>query len=453
MTFLIAIIGRPNVGKSTLFNRLTGTKHAIVHDMPGVTRDRKQHKASIGPLDFEVIDTPGLEEAPEDSLLNRMMLQTSFAVDEANMVIMLVDGKSGLLPDDKFFADWVRKKNKSVILVVNKCEAKLTIQNIHEFYSLGLGEPACISAEHGEGLVNLYDLIAPQYEIYQQNQPEVENEDNDKHIQLAIVGRPNAGKSTLMNKLLNEERVLTGPEAGITRDAIAIDWQYKGKNIRLIDTAGLRRKSKVESKLEKLSFEDSLRAIQYAHVVVLLTDANAPLEGQDLYIANLVLDEGRALIIAVNKWDSIENKTTVVNDINYKLETNLPQIRGVPILYISALNGSKINEMVDASLEIYKFWNYRASTAKLNEWLAYALEKHQLPLSPSGKRLKIKYATQSKSRPPTLVLFTTFPSEIPESYIRYLIASFRDYFKIPGIVVRVLFKKPDNPYKNKKKFS
>jgi GTP-binding protein len=364
---------------------------------------------------------------------------------------MLVDGRAGLLPDDRFFADWVRKKNKPVVLVVNKCEAKLTAQNIHEFYQLGLGEPACISAEHGEGLVDLYDLISPYQEKFMADYQEGDEENKDKHIQLAIVGRPNAGKSTLMNKLLKEERVLTGPEAGITRDSIAIDWQYKGKNIRLIDTAGLRRKSRVDSKLEKLSFEDSLRAIQYAHVVILLTDANMALEAQDVNIANIAIDEGRALVVAINKWDSVEDKAAMVEEIKYKMEKTLPHVKGVPIVYISALNGTKINDAVDAALEAYKYWNVRIGTSKLNDWLIYALEKHQLPLSPSGKRIKIKYITQTKSRPPTFVLFTTFPTEIANSYLRYLITSLRDNFNLPGVPIRIILKKPANPYEGKKK--
>lgn len=444
MTLTVSVIGRPNVGKSTLFNRLTGTKHAIVHDLPGVTRDRKEHLARIGPMEFNLIDTPGLEEAEENSLQTRMMMQTAAAVLESDLVIMLVDGKSGMVPDDRFFAEWARKKNKPVVLVINKCESKKVVQNIHEFYKLGLGEPVCISAEHGEGMADLYDVIEP---FYNKDQAENDSEVKDKHIQLAIVGRPNAGKSTLMNRLLKEERVLTGPEAGITRDAIAIDWKYKGNNIRLIDTAGIRRRSRVDSKLEKLAVDDAFRAIQYAHVVILLIDANMPLEAQDLVIANKVIDEGRALVIAVNKWDSIEDKTSVVNDIHYKLDSSLPQIKGVPVVYISALNGTKIDEAVDAALEIYKIWNQRISTAKLNEWLSYVLEKHQLPLAKSGKRIRIKYMTQGKTRPPTFMLFATYATDIADSYIRYLISNLRVDFNLPGVPIRIVLKKSDNPYK------
>ena len=443
MTFTVAIIGRPNVGKSTLFNRLTRTKHAIIDDTPGVTRDWKQHMASIGPLEFMLIDTPGLEEAPEHSLEYRMMLQTQAAVEHAQLVIMLVDGKAGMLPDDNFFVEWLRKRNKPIILVVNKSEAKISRSNIHEFYRLGLGEPVCISAEHGEGLVDLYDVVDPFYQEYLENGP---TEEQEQHIQIAIVGRPNAGKSTLMNKLLKEERVLTGPEAGITRDAIAIDWQYKNHHIRLIDTAGMRRRSKVDSKLEKLAFDDSKRAIQYAHVVILLIDATIPLEAQDLTIANMAIDEGRALVIAFNKWDSIEDKSSFVTEVHHKLAVSLGQVKGVPIVYISALYGNKINEAIDAALDIFKIWNKRISTGKLNDWLAAALERHQLPLAKSGKRIRIKYITQIKTRPPTFALFASYANEIRDSYIKYLIGSMRKDLELPGVPIRITMKKSTNPY-------
>ena len=443
MSLIISIIGRPNVGKSTLFNRLTGTKHAIVHDLPGVTRDIREGVGSIGPLKFKIIDTPGLEEAASGSLANRMTQQSAKAVEQSDVVLMVVDGRAGLLPDDKFFASWLRRQNKPVILVINKCESKYAISNVKEFYVLGFENLSAISAEHGEGLGDLYDLLAP-------HQRDLDKEGPEDKISLAIVGRPNAGKSTLINKLLRQERVLTGPEAGITRDSIAIDWEYKGTNFKLIDTAGIRKKAKIHSQIEKLSLEDSFRAIQYANVVILLIDGNAGLESQDISIASRVIEEGRALIIAVNKCDIIPNKDEYILEMVYKIESSLSQARTIPICYVSAMKSTGIPKLMDNVLETYKLWNSRISTSKINDWLAYALAKHQVPLSKLGRRIKIKYATQVKSRPPTFVLFTNYPKDIPDSYTKYLIGSLREHLNLPATPIRILYKKSDNPYSESK---
>jgi GTP-binding protein len=453
MSFTVSIIGRPNVGKSTLFNRLTGRKHAIVDDMPGVTRDRREGQGNIGPLEFLVIDTAGLEQADEDALETRMMRQTEQAVAQSDLVLMVIDGRVGVTKEDLFFASWIRKKNKDIVLVVNKCEGRGASFGIQESYKLGFGEPVAISAEHGEGLVDLYEAVAPHYERYEHGVGKIDISDDairDKHIQIAIVGRPNAGKSTLLNTLLQTERVLTGPEAGITRDAIAIDWHYKDNNIRLIDTAGIRRKSNIDNKLEKLSLEDALRAVRYAHVVILLIDANCPLEKQDLAIADIIIKEGRGIVLAINKWDSIEDKNAAFNEIKHQIDRLLPQIRNVPTIYLSALHGNNVEKAIDAALDVYKTWNKHISTAKLNTWLNQALERHPLPLGPHGKRLRIKYITQTKSRPPTFQLFASIPKEIPESYIRYLTNSIREEFEIPGVPIRMVLRKSDNPYAKKK---
>lgn len=443
MNFTIAIIGRPNVGKSTLFNRLTGTKHAIVHDLPGVTRDTREGMANIGPLNFNLIDTPGLESATSGSLADRMTKQTAKGLQNADLVMMLVDAKTGLLPDDKIFSNWVRKYNKPVILVINKCESKNAIINMREFYNLGFEKMTSISAEHGEGLADLYDLIVPYQDL------KISHSEKEEKITLAVVGRPNAGKSSLINRLLQSERVLVGPEAGITRDAIAIDWQYRDTKFKLIDTAGIRKKVKIESQIEKLSLEDSFRAIQYANIVVLLVDAQISLESQDVAIANKVIEEGRALIIAVNKWDKIIDKTSFIDLMDYKIDKLFNQVRGINICYISAINGYGLDKLMLNIIELYQLWNIRISTAKINNWLSYALMKHQLPLTRLGKRIKIKYATQIKSRPPTFVLFTNYPKDIPDNYTKYLIGSIRDYLKLPAVPIRILYKKSNNPFNNK----
>ena len=452
MTFTVAIIGRPNVGKSTLFNRLTGKRHAIVDDTPGVTRDRREGMGRIGPLHFAVIDTAGLEDTTPETMEGRMMQQTDRAVNQADVVLMVIDGRAGIMPDDRHFATYLRKKNKPIILAVNKCEGKQASDTISDSYQLGFDNNVAISAEHGEGMVDLYDVLAPYYEAYTKEHEHLELSEGgkDRHIQIAIVGRPNAGKSTLLNQLLREERVLTGPEAGLTRDSIAIDWSYKGKAIRLIDTAGLRRKSNVSTKLEKLAVEDSARAVRYAHVVILMLDATMPLESQDITIAGMVINEGRALVVALNKWDLVKDKQAVSLYVRESIEHEYPQLKGVPLVNLSALHGNNLDKVIDEALECYELWGSSISTGKLNTWLAQALEAHPLPLSKSGKRIRIKYITQNKKRPPTFLLFTTRPNEIQDSYMRYLMNSLRAEFHLPGVPIRLVLRKTENPYEPKK---
>jgi GTP-binding protein len=455
MPFTISIIGRPNVGKSTLFNRLTGKKHALVHDLPGVTRDRREGQGAIAGLEFRLFDTPGLEEAEKGSLESRMMLQTEAAVEESDICLLVIDGREGVTPADRFFAKWLRKKNKPVICVVNKCEGMHGNEGLNEAFRLGFEHTAPISAEHNEGMADLYDAIAPfkaQYD-YEVGDLDVnlEAEGGDKYVQIAIIGRPNAGKSTLLNALFGEERVLTGPEAGITRDSIAIDWKFEGKNIRLIDTAGIRRRSNVKQKLEKLSVSDSMRAVQYAHVVVLMVDATRPLEKQDLTLAERVIDEGRAVVLAVNKWDLIKNKKEMLEEIEYKVSKDLPSIKGVPIVTLSAKDGWNIEQVIRTGLKAYNTWNVRVSTSKLNQWIKDVEAAHAPPLGKNKRRIRLKYITQGKKRPPTFFLFVNFPNDLPASYQRYLVNSLRTSFKMPGVPLRLCLRKADNPYQDRAK--
>lgn len=455
MAFTVSIIGRPNVGKSTLFNRLTGKKHALVDDRPGVTRDRREGEGSIASLEFKIIDTAGLEEAEETSLENRMMQQTQVAVEESDLCLMMVDGRAGLTPADKFFANWLRKTSKPVVLVINKCEGSHGDDGVNEAFKLGFKTMAPISAEHNEGMADLYDAIAPykaQYD-YEVGDLEVEAEaiDGDKFIQIAIVGRPNTGKSTFLNKLYGENRFLTGPEAGITRDSIAIDWKYDDKNVRLIDTAGIRRKSNVKEKLEKLSVGDSIRALRYAHIAVLMIDSTIPLEKQDLTIADMVEREGRAVVVALNKWDLVKNKKDALKELTYRVNELLPQIKDVPIITLSALNGENVEKVIQAAMKAYDIWNKRISTAKLNNWLRDAESRHLPPLGKNKKRIRLKYITQGNRRPPTFTIFINKPEDLPESYKRYLINALREDFDMPGVPMRVMFRKSDNPYEGQKK--
>jgi len=467
MNFTVAIVGRPNVGKSTLFNRLIGKRLAIVDDTPGVTRDRREGRARLGDMEFNIFDTAGLEEAFDDSLEARMREQTTKALLDADVALMMIDARAGLTPIDEHFADWLRGIDIPTILLANKCEGKAGEAGRLEAYALGLGDPLPLSAEHGEGLVDLYEALQPFYddakakqsqadyeaektkaergEAYDENFDGVEEDDPSKPLQLAIVGRPNVGKSTLINQLIGEDRMLTGPEAGITRDSIGILWEYKGRTIRLFDTAGLRRRSKVTSKIETLSAADTVRAVQYAQVVVLVLDAEAILEKQDLTIARRVIDEGRALIIAVNKWDAVANREEALGRLSDRLQTSLPQIKGIPVVTLSALTGKGTNKLLPTVMKTYEQWNRRVSTAKLNRWLSAMTEAHPPPLA-RGRRLKVRYVTQAKTRPPTFMLWVSQPSEMPGAYLRYLENGLREDFDLWGIPLRLEMRKGKNPY-------
>ncbi|MEQ1704865.1 MAG: ribosome biogenesis GTPase Der [Rickettsiales bacterium] len=450
MTFTVVIAGRPNVGKSTLFNRLTGKQHALVDDMPGVTRDRREGDASLGGMEFTIIDTAGLEDAPEGSLAARMTAQTERAIEEADVALLVVDGRVGITPIDKHFALLLRKKKTKVILVVNKAEGGKASSAISDAYSLGFGEAVAISAAHGEGLSDLYDALADASKELRVLSSELSEEEHsllsthNSTLQITIVGRPNVGKSTLVNKILGEDRVLTGPEAGITRDAIAVDFEFDGKPIKLVDTAGMRRKSNVIAKVEKLAVADTLRAVQYAHVVILVIDAQAPMEKQENTIASLVEQEGRAMVLAINKWDTVDNKPAYLKAINEILETTLPQLKGVAVVPISAETGFQIPKLLKTCFQLYALWNKEIGTGALNRWLESALEIHAPPLVKS-RRIKIRYMTQKCARPPSFILFSN-TSDVPDSYIRYLTNSLREAFKLPSVPIRMKIKKNNNPY-------
>ncbi|MBQ8785786.1 MAG: ribosome biogenesis GTPase Der [Alphaproteobacteria bacterium] len=447
MPLKVAIIGRPNVGKSTLFNRLAGRKLAIVHDKPGVTRDRKETEAKLQDLDLLIIDTAGYEYSNEDNLERRMWEQTKKAIDIADVCLFLYDARDGLQPYDEHFADILRKSHKPVILLANKCEGKFQEDSRFEAYKLGLGEPIPFSAEHGLGMLDLYDALKKHYKEDEEAEEE-EEYSKEKPIQLAIVGRPNVGKSTLVNALLQDDRMLTGPEAGVTRDAISLDWEWKGRKIKLVDTAGLRRHSRVSDSLEKMSAASSKHAAFMAQVVVLVLDADAVLDKQDLTIASKVLDEGRALIIAVNKWD-IANRKEAIDKLNYKLKTSLTQAEGIPTVTISALKNEGLDKLMSAVLKVYERWNLRVPTAPLNKWFADMIEAYPPPLGKNKRRIKLRYITQIKSRPPAFVIFSSNPEGLPDSYLRYLTNNLRDTFNMGGIPLRISVRKTDNPYADK----
>jgi len=442
MPFTIAIIGRPNVGKSTLFNRLVGKRLALVDDLPGVTRDRREGEARLGDLKFRVIDTAGLEDAAPEALEGRMRVQTEAALAEADLVLFLIDARAGVTPLDSYFADWLRKGGVPVGLIANKCEGRAGEAGLLEAFSLGLGEPIAFSAEHGEGMGALYDLIRSHVEA---GGVEPDAGPAEKALQLAIIGRPNVGKSTLINALVGEERLLTGPEAGITRDSIAIEWRYGAHHLRLFDTAGMRRRARVTGKLEKLSVADSLRAIQFAQVAVLVLDAQQPLDKQDRQIAALVEREGRALVVALNKWDLVRDRQARLREIERRLDEALPQIRGVALIPLSARSGAGLERLIPAVLEAHETWNKRVPTAAVNRWLEDVIQRHPPPAS-KGRRIRLRFATQARSRPPTFMIATSRPEDLPESYRRYLVNDLREAFDLWGVPLRVKLRKGKNPY-------
>ncbi len=478
MSFTLAIVGRPNVGKSTLFNRLVGKKLAIVDDTPGVTRDRRAGHGHLSDLEFDMFDTAGLEEGGDETLFGRMRRQTDLAIDEADVTLMLYDARLGVTPLDEHFAGVLRRMKKQVILIANKCEGNAVISGIYEAYQLGLGEPVPLSAEHGEGLAELYQrIVGSLHEInidpyaHENEQDglkptardggpvegdlEYEFADDDsetqaeKPLRLAIVGRPNSGKSTLINHMIDDDRLITGPEAGLTRDSISVEWQWNGLPVRFFDTAGLRKKARITEKLEKLSAADSLRAIQYAEVVILLLDAGLGIEKQDLKIAEHVVNEGRALIIALNKWDIVPDRLQAQRQLKDALTRSLPQLKGVTVIPISALTGAGTNKLMPAVESAYDLWNARISTSIFNQWLADAMEKHPAP-SVHGKRLKVRYGAQIKTRPPTFLMFCNRPEDMPDSYKRYLENELRKDFDLPGAPIRLTMKKGENPYESRR---
>jgi GTPase len=458
MTFTVAIVGRPNVGKSTLFNRLVGKRLALVDNLPGVTRDRREAQARLGDLTFTAIDTAGLEEAAPQTLTARMQEQTEAAIAAADAVMFLIDARAGTTPADRAFADLVRKSGKPAILIANKSEGRAGEAGVLEAYELGLGEPIAISAEHGEGLADLYaglraalpDATAPPSEAKQRAGDIEPSEAEARPIRIAVVGRPNSGKSTLVNRLLGEERLLTGPEAGITRDAIAVDLRWRDGSFRVHDTAGLRRRARVEGKLEKLSVADALQAVRFAEVVVLLVDAEKPFEEQDLRIADLIEREGRALVIGMNKWDLVERRPGAMKKLREEADHWLPQVKGMPVVAVSGLTGEGLERLMQAVVEAHGVWNRRVGTSALNRWLGEVVASHPPP-AVSGRRIRLDYITQPKSRPPSFVLFTSRADALPDAYRRYLVNSLRETFDLPGTPIRLALREKKNPYAKRAK--
>jgi GTPase len=458
MSFTIAIIGRPNVGKSTLFNRLVGQKLALVDDEPGVTRDRREGEGRLGDLEFIVIDTAGLDEGARGSLTERMQEQTETAIGLADALLFVIDARIGLTPNDRAFADFARRANKPVVLVANKAEGRHGEIGAMESYALGLGEPIQVSAEHGEGLSDLYDALRPLMpepvdESEQNDDDEVIDSDEElanRPIRVAIVGRPNAGKSTLINHLLGEERLLTSAEAGTTRDSISVEIIWQGREFRVFDTAGLRRRSRIEEKLEKLSVADALRAVRFAEVVVLVMDSQNKFEEQDLRIADLIEREGRAIVVAANKWDLMGPQPSQVSALRTDLDHLLPQIKGAPVVAVSGLMGQGIDRLMSAIEQAYAVWNKRVPTASLNRWFEQAIDANPPP-AVSGRRLKLNYITQAKARPPSFVLFCSRTDAVPQSYLRYLVNSMREYFELPGTPMRISLREKANPFAHKRR--
>ncbi len=451
MAFTIALIGRPNVGKSTLFNRLVGQKLALVDDAPGVTRDRREGRAKLGDLDFTVIDTAGLDDSARGSLASRMREQTEMAIAGADALLFMVDARAGVIPQDRVFADLARKSGKPVIVVANKSEGRKGEAGVNEAFALGLGEPVAISAEHGDGIGELYETLRAIAPASDDEEAEEDAQAAAPHpIRVAVIGRPNAGKSTLINRLLGQERLLTSPEAGTTRDAIAVDIEWQGKKFRLFDTAGLRRRSRIEEKLEKLSVADALRAIRFAEVVVVLMEAQAKFEEQDLRIVDLVEREGRAVVIAISKWDLVERKAGAISAMREQADHLLPQVRGVPLVAVSGFTGDGIDRLMQAVEQAYETWNQRVPTSALNRWFEQALQQNPPP-AVSGRRLKLNYVTQPKARPPSFVIFCSRADAVPDSYKRYLVNSMRDEFDLKGTPVRITLREKSNPFAHKRK--
>ena len=452
MSFTVAIVGRPNVGKSTLFNRLVGRRLALVDDRPGVTRDRREGEARLGDLEFTVIDTAGLEEAAPESLYGRMRAQTETAIAQADAIVFMIDARAGAIPADRAFAAVARKSGKPIVLVANKCEGRSGEPGRMEAYSLGLGEPVGISAEHDEGMVDLYDaLVAAIPEKTAAQREEAAREKRGPHpIRVAIVGRPNAGKSTLINRLIGEERLLTGPEAGITRDSISVDLDWRGTPFKLYDTAGMRRKSRIDEKLEKLSVADALNAIRFAEVVVVLLDVDNAFEEQDQRIADLAEREGRAVVIAVNKWDLKEHTPGAIGKLREQADEKLTQLKGVPLVAVSGLTGEGLDRLMQGIADAYEVWNRRVPTSALNRWFEEVISANPPP-AVSGRRLKLNYITQAKARPPSFVVFCTRADAVPDAYKRYLTNSMRDVFELPGTPIRLMLREKANPFAGRAK--
>ena len=451
MSFTIANVGRPNVGKSTLFNRLVGRRLALVDDRPGVTRDRREGEGRLGDLNFTVIDTAGLEQAAPESLPGRMRAQTETAIAQADAIFFMIDARVGPTPADRGFAELARKSGKPTVLIANKMEGTAGESGRLDAYALGLGDPVAISAEHNEGLVDLYDALRVALPGPTAAASAEAAEPSGPHpIRVAIVGRPNAGKSTLVNRLLGEERLLTAPEAGTTRDAIAVDLDWQGQKFRIHDTAGLRRRSRVEEKLEKLSVVDALNAVRFAEVVVVLLDVQNAFEEQDQRIADLIEQEGRAVVIAVNKWDLKEKTAGAIGKLREQADEKLTQLKGVPLVAVSALTGEGCDRLMQAIVDAYEVWNKRVPTSALNRWFESAVSAHPPP-AVSGRRLRLNYITQTKSRPPSFVVFCTRADAVPDAYKRYLLNALRETFDLPGTPVRLTLREKDNPFKGRAK--
>ena len=445
--YRVAIVGRPNVGKSTLFNRLVGRRLALVDDLPGVTRDRREGEARLGDLHFTVIDTAGLDEAGPESLAGRMRAQTEAAVGSADLNLFLVDARTGLTPLDAHFAELLRSSGRPVVLVANKAEGSVGEAGALEAYALGLGEPVAISAEHGEGLADLHAAILAHMP---EATEEAEESATTRPIYVAVVGRPKSGKSTLINRMIGSERLLTGPEAGITRDSIAVDWSWRDRAFRLFDTAGLRRRARVEGKLEKLAVGDALRAIRFAEVVILVLDATQPFEKQDLQSADRVESEGRAIVIALDKWDLIDDRQRTLARLREEADRLLPQIRGAPLVPVSGLTGEGLDRLMEETVRMYAVWNRRLPTAGLNRWLTHIVERHPPP-AVSGRRIKLRYLTQAKARPPSFIAFCSRPEALPDAWRRYLVNALREDFDMPGVPIRLTLRKGENPYEGRKR--